>query len=122
MTLAKLSPLALLIVLGVAHFALQPQMIHASEIVSPGWSNWVRAVVLLMFPFAGWEESLIPVGEVREPRRRSSPTMPPQVLPERLTSSEPAKTVQEAYREDEAVSRLAAGRLNASDYHNRSPA
>jgi basic amino acid/polyamine antiporter, APA family len=69
MTLAKLSPLALLIVLGVAHFAHQPQMIHASEIVSPGWSNWVRAVVLLMFPFVGWEESLIPTGEVREPRR-----------------------------------------------------
>jgi amino acid transporter len=69
MTLAKLSPLALFIVFGVAHFAHQPQMIHASEIVSPGWSNWVRAVVLLMFPFAGWEESLIPTGEVREPRR-----------------------------------------------------
>lgn len=60
LTLAKLSPLALQIVLGVAHFAHQPQMIQASEIVSPGWSNWVRAVVLLMFPFAGWEESLIP--------------------------------------------------------------
>jgi basic amino acid/polyamine antiporter, APA family len=69
LTLAKLSPLALLIVFGVAHFAHQPQMIHASEIVSPGWSNWVRAVVLLMFPLSGWEESLIPTGEVREPRR-----------------------------------------------------
>jgi basic amino acid/polyamine antiporter, APA family len=69
MTLAKLSPLALVIVFGVAHFAHEPQMIHASEIVSPGWSNWVRAVVLLMFPLSGWEESLIPTGEVREPRR-----------------------------------------------------
>src|SRR5437870_2157807 len=69
MTLAKVSPLALLILFGVAHFAHQPQMIHASEIASPGWSNWVRAVVLLMYPFSGWEESLVPTGEVREPRR-----------------------------------------------------
>jgi basic amino acid/polyamine antiporter, APA family len=69
MTVAKLSPLALLILFGIVHFAHQPQMIHASEIASPGWSNWVRAVVLLMFPLSGWEESLIPTGEVREPRR-----------------------------------------------------
>jgi basic amino acid/polyamine antiporter, APA family len=69
MTLAKLSPLALLVVFGIAHFAHQPQMIHASEVVSPGWSRWVRAVVLLMFPLSGWEESIIPTGEVREPGR-----------------------------------------------------
>jgi basic amino acid/polyamine antiporter, APA family len=69
MTLAKLSPLALLILFGIAHFAHQPQMIHRSEISSSGWPNWVRAVALLIFPFAGWEESLVPTGEVREPRR-----------------------------------------------------
>lgn len=69
MTLAKLSPLALIILFGLAHFAHQPQMVHASEITSPGWSNWVRAVTLLIFPFAGWEESLIPTGEITEPRR-----------------------------------------------------
>lgn len=69
MTLAKVSPLVLLIVSGVARFAHQPLMIHASEIASPGWSNWVRAVALLMFPFSGWEESLVPTGEVTEPRR-----------------------------------------------------
>jgi amino acid transporter len=39
LTVAKLSPLALLIVFGVARFAHQPQMIHASEIVIPGFSN-----------------------------------------------------------------------------------
>ena len=69
MTVAKLSPLILLILFGVTRFAHQPQMIHVSEIASPGWSNWVRAIVLLMFPLAGWEESLTPTGEVREPRR-----------------------------------------------------
>jgi APA family basic amino acid/polyamine antiporter len=70
MTVAKLSPLALLIVFGVVRFAHQPQMIHASEIVNPGWSNWARSLALLMgFAYSGWEESLIPTGEVREPRR-----------------------------------------------------
>jgi basic amino acid/polyamine antiporter, APA family len=70
MTVAKLSPLALLILFGIVRFAHQPQVIHASEIVTPGWSNWARALTLLMgFAYAGWEESLIPTGEVREPRR-----------------------------------------------------
>jgi APA family basic amino acid/polyamine antiporter len=69
MTLAKLLPLAVLILFGIAHFTHEPKMIHASDIASPGWSNWLRAIVLLIFPFAGWEESLIPTGEIREPRR-----------------------------------------------------
>jgi basic amino acid/polyamine antiporter, APA family len=44
MTVAKLSPLALLIVFGVARFGHQTQMIHVSEILSPGLSNWVRGL------------------------------------------------------------------------------
>jgi basic amino acid/polyamine antiporter, APA family len=69
MTIAKLLPLALLIVVGITRFAHQLQMIHASEISSPGPSNWVRAVALLFFTFSGGEDSLIPTGEIREPRR-----------------------------------------------------
>jgi len=69
MTIAKLSPLALLIVAGITRFTHQPQMIHASEIWAPGASNWVRAVALLFFTFSGGEDSLIPTGEIREPRR-----------------------------------------------------
>jgi basic amino acid/polyamine antiporter, APA family len=68
-TLAKLSPLALLIMFGVVRFAQQPQTIHPSEIASPGLSNWVRAMVFLVFTFGGWEDALIPSGEIREPRR-----------------------------------------------------
>src|SRR5215475_7022664 len=51
--------MALLIVFGLARFAHHPQMIHASELASPGWSNWVRAIALLIFPLGGWEDSLI---------------------------------------------------------------
>ncbi|HEX9120565.1 MAG TPA: APC family permease [Terriglobales bacterium] len=69
-TLAKLSPLALLILFGVARFTQRPpQMIHLSEIASPGLSNWVSAMVFLLFAFGGWEGALIPTGEIREPRR-----------------------------------------------------
>src|SRR6266702_8831054 len=69
LTVAKLSPLALLVLLGLSRFAHQPQVIHASEITSPGLSNWVRAMVFLLFVFAGPEGALIPSGEIREPRR-----------------------------------------------------
>lgn len=70
MTVAKLAPLVLLIGFGVARFTHHPQMIHVSEIATPGWSNWARSLALLMgFAYAGWEESLVPTGEVREPRR-----------------------------------------------------
>jgi amino acid transporter len=69
MTVAKLSPLALLILFGAGRLVRQPQMIHASELVSPGLSNWVRALVFLLFLYGGWEDSLIVAGEVKEPRR-----------------------------------------------------
>ncbi len=69
MTVAKLSPLGLLILFGVARFAHHPQMIHPSEIAAPGMANWLRAMVFVSFPLLGWEDSLIPTGEVKDPRR-----------------------------------------------------
>jgi basic amino acid/polyamine antiporter, APA family len=69
MTVAKLSPLTLLILFGVGRFVHQPQGIHASELLSPGLSNWVRAFIFLIFLYGGWEDTLIVAGEVKEPRR-----------------------------------------------------
>jgi basic amino acid/polyamine antiporter, APA family len=69
MTVAKLSPLALLIVFGVGRLVHQPQMIHPSELLSPGLSNWVRVFIFLIFLYGGWEDTLIVAGEVKEPRR-----------------------------------------------------
>jgi amino acid transporter len=68
-TLAKLTPLALLILVGLVRFARQPQMIRPLEITSPGISNWIRAIVLLLFAYGGWEDTLVPAGEINEPRR-----------------------------------------------------
>jgi basic amino acid/polyamine antiporter, APA family len=69
MTLAKLLPLALLVLVGVTHFSGQPQFMQLSEITSPGLSNWVRALAFLLWAFGGWEDSVLPAGEVKEPRR-----------------------------------------------------
>lgn len=68
-TVAKLAPLALLILAGIFRFAREPHVIHTSEPASPGLSNWARAMVFLLFTYGGWEDSLIPASEIREPRR-----------------------------------------------------
>lgn len=68
-TIAKLSPLLLLTVIGLLHFAHESRVVHTSEITSPGVSNWTRAMVFGLFLFGGWEDALIPTGEISEPRR-----------------------------------------------------
>jgi basic amino acid/polyamine antiporter, APA family len=69
MTLAKVSPMAMLIIVGLIRFAQQPPLVQLSQMPSPGWSNWLRSMALLVFTFGGWEDSLIPSGEIREPRQ-----------------------------------------------------
>ncbi len=64
-TVAKLLPLALLI--GVGVFAIDP-----AHLAWPGWPGGEalgRAVLLLIFAFAGIEVALVPSGEVRDPER-----------------------------------------------------
>src|SRR5262249_4717670 len=71
-TLTRLSkplPPAFLIPFWVARFAQHPPIIVSLEIASHGLSNWVSAMALLLFAFGGWEDSLLPTGEIREPRR-----------------------------------------------------
>jgi basic amino acid/polyamine antiporter, APA family len=69
MTVAKVSPLAVLILFGITTFARHPQMIQEADIISPGLSKWVRATAFLLFVFAGPEGALVPSGEIKEPRR-----------------------------------------------------
>ena len=69
LTVAKLLPLGLLIVLGISRFSLHFEMIRPSEITSPGWGAWLSAVVLLVYAYDGCEDALLPLGEVKEPRR-----------------------------------------------------
>jgi len=68
-TVAKILPLAFLIIIGLFRFGHQIQIVHLSEIVSPGWSPWLSALLLLLFVYGGYEDSLAPLGEVENPRR-----------------------------------------------------
>src|SRR5262249_44583391 len=69
LTLAKLLPLALLITLGVVRFGRHFELIHNTEITSPGLAAWLTALLLLIFAYGGLEDGLIPTGEVKEPHR-----------------------------------------------------
>jgi basic amino acid/polyamine antiporter, APA family len=69
LTVLKLLPLALIISLGVFRFSHHVQLLHASEITSPGHASWLTAILLLVFSYAGSEDALVPAGGMKEPRR-----------------------------------------------------
>jgi basic amino acid/polyamine antiporter, APA family len=59
LTVAKLLPLALLIILGVARFGHHVEIISASEISRPGIGRWLSALFLLFFAYGGPENALV---------------------------------------------------------------
>lgn len=65
-TIAKLLPLALLVVLGAGRISGE---VLASQTV--GDADWTAAVLLLVFAYGGFEAPLIPAGETKDPRRDS---------------------------------------------------
>ena len=69
LTIAKLLPLLLLITLGVLRFVKHFKLIDAREITNPGIAAWLSALLLLIFAYGGSESAVIPVGEVKDPRR-----------------------------------------------------
>jgi basic amino acid/polyamine antiporter, APA family len=64
MTIAKLAPLALLIVVGIG--ALNADRL---SVTMPAGDDLARASVFLMFAFFGIESALVPSGEVKNPSR-----------------------------------------------------
>ena len=65
LTIAKLLPLALLIVGGI--FAIDGANLAVTQ--APDMGTLARSSVLLIFAFAGIEAALVPGGEVRDPAR-----------------------------------------------------
>jgi amino acid transporter len=61
---AKLLPLALLVVLGVPR--ISSEVLATQTVASP---DWTQAVLLLVFAYGGFEAALIPAGEMKDPRR-----------------------------------------------------
>jgi APA family basic amino acid/polyamine antiporter len=64
-TVAKLVPLALLIVLGL----LNAKAEHFAGAALPAGDDLRRAAIIVLFVFAGLESALVPSGEVRDPSR-----------------------------------------------------
>ncbi len=70
LTLAKLLPLGSLITLGLLrHFSQHPVPIIESHAPAAGWRAWLSALLLLIYSYGGYEDALVPMGEVKDPRR-----------------------------------------------------
>src|SRR5580698_9546030 len=68
-TAAKLVPLFAVIILGM--FVLQHQhwAIATASIAPPGTNQWLKALLLLVFAYGGFETALAPMSEAKNPRR-----------------------------------------------------
>lgn len=66
-TIAKLLPLLMVVLAGAALTIIHPAPM-ASEGPIAG-SVWLKAMVLLVFAFGGFETAMVPLGEAKNPRR-----------------------------------------------------
>jgi basic amino acid/polyamine antiporter, APA family len=68
-TAAKLVPLFAVIVLGLAVLQRQHWNIAAPPLASVNTSQWLKALLLLVFAYGGFETALAPMSEAKNPRR-----------------------------------------------------
>jgi APA family basic amino acid/polyamine antiporter len=68
-TAAKLVPLFAVIVLGLFVLQRHHWSIASAPIASPGTSQWLKAILLLVFAYGGFETALAPMSEAKNPRR-----------------------------------------------------
>lgn len=69
LAIAKLLPLAAVVVFGVARFGPVFPPIHLADIAAPARSAWLSALLLAGFSYQGFEGALYASGEVEDPRR-----------------------------------------------------
>ena len=67
-TAAKLAALGLVCVAGALYLIATHRLIPQAG-ASPGTNAWVRALVLLIFAYGGFEAALVSAGEAKDPRR-----------------------------------------------------
>jgi basic amino acid/polyamine antiporter, APA family len=63
---AKLAVLAIVCIAGLAWLTIHPAV--AAPAVHAGGDAWMRAMLLLLFAYGGYEAALNPMGEARNPR------------------------------------------------------
>jgi basic amino acid/polyamine antiporter, APA family len=64
---AKIAALAVVCVVGAIYLLAHPSVPQVAR--SANVDNWLRAILLLFFPYGGYEIALITAGEARNPRR-----------------------------------------------------
>ena len=64
---AKLGALAIVCVAGIAWLLVHPAVV--SQPVAAGADSWLKAMLLLLFAYGGYEAALNPMGEARNPRQ-----------------------------------------------------
>jgi APA family basic amino acid/polyamine antiporter len=64
---AKLGALGLVCAAGIVWLAVHPAVVAPP--ISPGPDSWLKAMLLLVFAYGGYEAALNPMGEARDPRR-----------------------------------------------------
>ena len=69
LTITKMLPLGLVIVLGLLHLSHGASLHSSAPAVSSGWNAWLTALLLLVYSYSGYEDALVPTGEVAQPRR-----------------------------------------------------
>jgi APA family basic amino acid/polyamine antiporter len=68
-TAAKLVPLFAVIVLGLLVLHNHHWKITSPAIASPSINSWLKALLLLVFAYGGFETALAPMSEAKNPRR-----------------------------------------------------
>ncbi|MGB0032721.1 MAG: APC family permease [Candidatus Sulfotelmatobacter sp.] len=68
-TAAKLIPLFAVIVLGLFVLHKHHWTIATASATSPSTNQWMKAVLLLVFAYGGFETALAPMSEAKNPRR-----------------------------------------------------
>jgi len=71
LTIIKLAPLLLLIIVGVGYFAVHPGILTSNYLpFAPlGFGNFGVALVLIFWAYVGFEMGTLPASEVKNPRR-----------------------------------------------------
>lgn len=71
LTIIKLSPLLLLIVIGIGYFAFHPQTLSTNYLpFAPlGFGSFGAALVLIFWAYVGFEMGTLPASEVKNPRK-----------------------------------------------------
>jgi amino acid transporter len=68
-TAAKLVPLFAVVVLGLLVLQHQHWAIASPPVAAPATGQWLKAMLLLVFAYGGFETALAPMSEAKNPRR-----------------------------------------------------